>query len=41
MLMGVTSQIFNSSKAGVVAIALMFLIGLFLFGYAQKRKVNE
>lgn len=41
MLMGVTSQIFNSSKAGVVVIALMFLIGLFLFGYAQKRKVND
>lgn len=31
MLMGVTTQLFDTSKAGVVAIAMMFAIGFFLF----------
>lgn len=36
MLMGITTQMFHTSKAGVVAIALMFLIGFFLFFLAGK-----
>ena len=31
MLMGITTQIFHTSKAGVVAIAVMFAIGFLIF----------
>lgn len=31
MMMGVTTQIFHTSKAGVIAIAAMFVVGFVLF----------
>jgi len=39
-LMGVSTQIFDSSKAGIVVIAVMFVIGLAVF-QMQYRKRNE
>lgn len=39
-LMGVSTQIFDSSKAGIVVIAFMFVIGLVVF-QMQYRKNNE
>lgn len=38
LLMGVTSQIFNTSKAGVVGLTIMFLIGLVLFSIQMKQE---
>ena len=31
MLMGITTQLFHTSKAGVAAIAVMFVIGFLVF----------
>lgn len=39
MLMGITTQIFHTSKAGVIAIAVMFVIGFVLFA-VQAGKEN-
>ena len=39
MLMGITTQIFHTSKAGVIAIAAMFVIGFVLFA-VQAGKEN-
>lgn len=36
MLMGISTQIFGSSKAGVAVIALMFVVGYFIFRMQQK-----
>jgi len=40
-LMGLATQIFNSSRAGVVIIALMFLIGLIFFKKQEKIPVSN
>ena len=31
MLMGISTQLFGTSKAGVVVIAVMFVVGFFFF----------
>ena len=33
MLMGISTQMFNTSKAGVIVIAVMFVIGFFFFRF--------
>lgn len=38
MLMGISTQIFQTSKAGVIVIACMFVIGYALFGVQDKEK---
>lgn len=45
MLMGITTQIFNTSKAGVISIAALFVIGFVLFvlqaGVEKKEKKDQ
>jgi len=38
MLMGISTQIFDSSKAGIVVIAIMFVIGLVFFQMQYRKK---